>query len=977
MITRRLVVTLALLALVSNGLVFAKPASSPIAAGGQAFTITSLKYETVGSLTRILVESNSPPLYTVFRPTARLLQVELTGGEGSQLATEYAVKSALVDSILVNKGRNEATRSTKLDISLRDNVSDSSKLAGNTLIIELAPTSNPAVKASDTGDQKAKAATADAQSDKQGIYVYPMPTAAQAKAASAPAQAKAQPALQPTKAASVVNNVRSEFDGNQLRIVVHTDGAAQFKDFVLADPWRIVVDITGVRLAGGNKTANVGVAAIERMRVGQPTPNVVRIVLDAKSKVQYRVERQGTQLVIVIGQGATSGLQPATSAPALPMQSPVTPEVKVAGQRVTNEPAKSPDQSPATTAPNPVSTNATVQVNKPMAEPSKSAAQPIATTKVSPPAKESVSQPVSAESQRRMPEAQRAPQQPSTSQMSTNTGQSNRTEKVRPETAFCDPNFVGGPISFDLRQGVDLRDMLRFVSHQYGVNFIVDKSVSAVPVELRMTDIPWNHAIESVFRANRLGALCEGGGRVIRIASLEAILEETKRAVEIQQAEQDKEPLETRVFRLRYARAFGSLSSAGGSANSTPSGGGGGGFGGGANGQGSGTMMSIMNSRLSKRGKIETDFRTNTLIVTDLPGPLKEIEKIIAQLDRPMPQVEIEARIVIASRNFLRDIGNELAAASLARGGEGAFFGTSPVTLSGNGLTNGGAGGAGGGSGGGSGGSGGTQGLGPNLLGPVANGALRGTANTVLSLTTGLMGSSIIANAISASETKGQIRTIASPRITTEDNQPAEIVNGVQIPVQTVSNNTVTTTFVTAALRLQITPQIVEDTGEVMMRVLAENNTVNAGLANQFNGGTPGINTQAAQTVVRVSDGGTTVMGGINIDLESNSIVRTPGLSRVPLLGEMFKKRSTRRDYDEVLFFITPRIVRNDGAVGPRSLRSSAEPAFTNPNGTQQAAAAPAASGASGVTFQPATPAVAKEKDKSKNKKDANSKGGK
>src|SRR4029450_6328811 len=104
--------------------------------------------------------------------------------------------------------------------------------------------------------------------------------------------------------------------------------------------------------------------------------------------------------------------------------------------------------------------------------------------------------------------------------------------------------------------------------------------------------------------------------------------------------------------------------------------------------------------------------------------------------------------------------------------------------------------------------------------------------------------------------TKGQIRTIASPRVTTTDQQPAEIVNGVQIPVQTVSNNTITTTFVTAALRLQITPQIIEENGEVVMRVIAENNTVNTALASSFNNGTPGINTQSAESTVRVPDGG-------------------------------------------------------------------------------------------------------------------------
>src|SRR4029077_1643224 len=98
--------------------------------------------------------------------------------------------------------------------------------------------------------------------------------------------------------------------------------------------------------------------------------------------------------------------------------------------------------------------------------------------------------------------------------------------RQRKAIALCDPDYVGGPISFDLRAGVDIRDMLRFISQQYGVNFIVDKSVSQVPVDIRVTDIPWNHVMDSVLRANRLGAVCESNGRIIRIATLAAVKEE-------------------------------------------------------------------------------------------------------------------------------------------------------------------------------------------------------------------------------------------------------------------------------------------------------------------------------------------------------------------------------------------------------------------------------------------------------------------
>jgi len=110
-----------------------------------------------------------------------------------------------------------------------------------------------------------------------------------------------------------------------------------------------------------------------------------------------------------------------------------------------------------------------------------------------------------------------------------------------------------------------------------------------------------------------------------------------------------------------------------------------------------------------------------------------------------------------------------------------------------------------------------------------------------------------------------------------------------------------------------------------LLHVVAENNSVDFTLANQFNNGTPGIDTQSAESTVLVSDGGTMVMGGINIDSEGHTINRTPGLSKVPVLGELFKRRTVRRDANEILFFLTPRIVRQDGLGGPAPQRSSVE----------------------------------------------------
>lgn len=969
MMSRRLVLSLVLLTLVGNASVFAVPNASN--GKTQAFDLVSLKHETVGSLTRILIETSAPPLYTVFRPTDRLIVVDLPGAEASRLASQYSIKSPVVESIQVHQS-NAGRAVARIEVGVRADARDRSTVKGNTLVIEISPDGKAApatltrgfMKDPDTADAKvdvkkdAKVASmkpADSRATLPGVTVYSAPVAAKSSpAATEPAPEKVMPKPSDLKPATLVRAVRSEALDGAVRIVVDTDGSAQYKDFVLPDPWRIVVDVTGVRSAFGNKTTVVGAALVERFRVGQPSANVVRIVLDTKSKVPYHVSRDGQSLVITVGNGGTSqNAKPQTDAKNVTAGAN-KPEVKVAGDRVEN---KNADNKPAQAAneaivpSNLLAQNTQSSGPKVSSQPNKSL--PLPTQPATQPSSAKPGSPSSGQPSvtRSVLDVQRP------SQMNPGAQPQRRSE-----LAFCDQAFVGGLISFDLRAGVDIRDMLRFISQQYGVNFIVDKSVSQVPVDIRVTDIPWNHVMDSVLRANRLGAVCESNGRIIRIATLAAVKEEEEQTRAIAEEKAKQVPLVTKIIHLKYARAAGTLGNSGAGASGHGGGGGGGmSSGGGAGASGQGSLMSIVNSRLSPRGRTEIDLRTNSLIVTDLPEYTQVIEDMISKLDRPEPQVEIETRIVIASRNFLRDIGSELAGGAVGRNGRAGLFETTPVQLNSGGLApgqgaSGGSGSGSGSSGSGSGSSGGTSNaLGKNLVGPLADGSLKaGVANTVLSLTTGALGTGILSMALSASETKGQIRTIASPRVTTTDNKTAEIVNGVQIPVQTVSNNTITTTFVTAALRLEITPQIIEENGQVLMHVVAENNSVDFSLANQFNNGTPGIDTQSAESTVLVADGGTTVMGGINIDSEGHTINRTPGVSRIPLLGELFKHRSTRRDSNEILFFVTPRIVRNDGTMGPRLPQRSSVEGTPNP-GVQQRTdkqdpkAAPAVNGTTAV----------------------------
>ena len=456
--------------------------------------------------------------------------------------------------------------------------------------------------------------------------------------------------------------------------------------------------------------------------------------------------------------------------------------------------------------------------------------------------------------------------------------------------------FTGEPIKLDLKS-VDIREVLRFIADTYKVNFVVDKSVSdSVPVTVSVEEVPWNQALDALLKSNRLGIQVEGN--ILRVMAQSAIAEEDDVRRKQRDAQLQAAPLVTELVRLNYARAFMGGDAGGGS------GGNGGGGGGGGGGGTKGGLEAVIKSRLSTRGTIEPDSRTNTLVITDVPENIAIIKDMIRKLDVPEPQVEIEARIVIANRNFARDLGVQLGAVvvgnKVGTNGVGAFSTMpnppGPAAPSGGGSGSGGSGSGGSGSGSGNGG----------LFGAVSDTLRAAGANSVLGLTTGLIGTAQITAILSAAESKGNVKTISTPRITAQNNQKANIVNGVQIPVQTETNNTVTVSFVTAALKLEITPQITS-LGTVMLHVIAENNSVNLAIATR---NAPGINTQRAETQVLVPDGGTTIIGGINIETESNSQQRTPGISRIPGLGELFKRRILQRSNDEILFFITPRVYK-------------------------------------------------------------------
>ena len=284
----------------------------------------------------------------------------------------------------------------------------------------------------------------------------------------------------------------------------------------------------------------------------------------------------------------------------------------------------------------------------------------------------------------------------------------------------------------------------------------------------------------------------------------------------------------------------------------------------------------ITRSTLSARGDVQVDARTNTLIVRDLADRLTAATELVRTLDRPQPQVEIEARIVQLNRNSARALGIQWGFNGRVDPALGTSTGLA-FPSSGNLQSV----------------TGTAQNAGSSAV-SLALGSINGALNLDVSLR--------------ALETDGKGRILATPRVATQNNVEAEITQGSQIPIQVVSNNTVTVQFKDAALTLRVTPQITA-ANTVIMKIFVEKAAPNYSQTTAAQP-IPSIDTQRAVTSVLMDDGETTVIGGIYTREESEVYDRTPFLHRLPLLGWLFKTESQLQDSDELLIFITPRIAK-------------------------------------------------------------------
>ncbi len=418
--------------------------------------------------------------------------------------------------------------------------------------------------------------------------------------------------------------------------------------------------------------------------------------------------------------------------------------------------------------------------------------------------------------------------------------------------------YRGQLVSFDFKDA-DIRDVLRVLADVSGFNFVVSQDVKGT-VTLKLTNVPWDQALDVVLEDAGLGALVEGN--VIKIAPLRTL---QARQNEIQQAASSKEqlePLVTKQIFINYATGE--------------------------------ELKPLIEPILSKRGELKIDTRTNSILVTDTEPRVAKIEELAKSLDTRTPQVLIESRIVQATLDFTRQLGVQFGTnykASAATGNPtGAFF-PSSIQVGGVGV-----------------GSPGPFGnIGQNFIVdlPAAVGTGAGGAlGIVLGSLTGAFDLDI---RLSALENRGDGRILSSPRVLTLDNQAARIEQGVSIPFLSVSAAGTQTQFVDATLRLEVTPHVTND-GRVLMDIKVTDNAPDTSVVGA--NGQPAIRRNEAESKVLAMDGETIVIGGIFTRTTTENLAGVPWFSRIPLLGWLFRNTQNIDQRRELLVFITPRIVK-------------------------------------------------------------------
>jgi type IV pilus assembly protein PilQ len=434
------------------------------------------------------------------------------------------------------------------------------------------------------------------------------------------------------------------------------------------------------------------------------------------------------------------------------------------------------------------------------------------------------------------------------------------------------PKYTGERLTLNF-QDISVRAVLQLLADASGQNIVVSDSVGG-SVTLRLQNVPWDQALAIILQTKGLGQRKEGN--VILVAPQAELAAREKAELAAQSSVQQLEPLRSEYLQINYAKAADLAA----------------------------LIKSQNNSLLSKRGNVAVDERTNTLLLQDTPDNLDQINRLVARLDIPVRQVEIEARIVLANDDFERQLGARLGVTNTESNGNngivtttGTAAGEDTIVSSALNVING---------------------TGTNITYPTgtAGAPERYNVNLPVSNPAGTIAVGILSGArlidleLSAAQAETLAKVISSPRVITANQKQATIMQGVEIPYQqSASSGATSISFKNAVLQLQVTPQITPD-NRIILDLDVRDDEVGQVIVESGGVNVPAIDTREVTTQVLVNDGQTVVLGGILTTQDRHGVTKVPWLGDIPVLGHLFKTTDRKDDKDELLIFVTPKIVR-------------------------------------------------------------------
>ena len=719
-----------------------------------------------------------------------------------------------------------------------------------------------------------------------------MPQGAGSRPAEIP-QAAARTSVAPVatagKSAAVSDISIIPGSAGKLTIDVATTKSATFHVYRFDHPDRLVLDVEGMTNSVRQKLIPVSSSVVKDVRVGQfhsGEPQVVRVVADLAGNpvfdaqayaggVRLEVKPRPTNLSEAAARVAalphdTAGSRRAAPAATLPQGTAgsrgATPTAALphdtSGSRWAAPPQASPHKTLASRAVAPAAAP-TLEMAAKGDEPRHdySGPLPAAQNRAATATPQQTPQPASPESLK----AESAAHVLSAGSAPSPGGAESTTPAAPAPPGEASPAYTGEPISLNLKD-VDLKDFFRLIHEISGLNILVDPNVTG-SVTVVLDNVPWDQALDIVLKNNGLGKILEGN--VLRIAKLDTLVAEQETERKLARERLEAAPLVT-IFRpVNYAKATDikdMLNTWSGNKGDRGS------------DTGRTSIGSSGNGPLTPRGSILVDKRTNTLIISDVASQIPKIEETIAKLDTKTKQVAIEARIVLANSTFQRTLSAALVGTSANT--SGSTIGAAQ-TGSGASVTP-------------------STGTPPPTFTIPQNSASGFGVVAITNFSQRYM----IDAVISAAEIHSQAKTISRPSIITQNNAEGMVQQGVQIPVQTSINNTVAVQFANATLMLHVTPQVTDD-GHIFLKIDVQNATPGSIVTNSA----VSINIQQATSQVLVPDGGTVVFGGVTVTQRQNSVTQVPLLGSIPLLGYLFKTTNVQDSDQELLFFVSPRIL--------------------------------------------------------------------